>query len=187
MARPVQGDAWPAVSRRLCRVGLIPDAVIRMEKEKQNPFDDNLCLTNLMEARMRFVTLQDPTDNWMVYDVLSEIPAEFAGKVLFGLSREEAEYLTNQANEGFTSKSRPRFFPELTESLGDMPMSPQSTHHRLIDAALADGCDAPRWTTRPWLHSVSSADEIRAHLEGQRSCLTFAVTNIPAVDKRIRP
>ena len=47
---------------------------------------------------MRFAALQDRTYNWMLYDLLSEIPAEFAGRILIGLSREEAEHLTNRAN-----------------------------------------------------------------------------------------
>lgn len=52
---------------------------------------------------MRFIALQDPTDNWMVYDQLSETPADFSGGVLFGLSREEAEHLTTRANTKFAS------------------------------------------------------------------------------------
>jgi hypothetical protein len=54
---------------------------------------------------VRFIALQDPTDNWMVYDLVFEVPAEFAGKVLFGLSREEAEHLSNRANAKFGSMS----------------------------------------------------------------------------------
>ena len=54
---------------------------------------------------MRFIALQDPTDNWMVYDLLSETPAGFSGGVLYGLSREEAEHLTNRANLKFGSKA----------------------------------------------------------------------------------
>lgn len=46
---------------------------------------------------MRFVALQDPADNWLVYDLLSEIPANLSGRVLIGLPREDAEHLTNRA------------------------------------------------------------------------------------------
>jgi hypothetical protein len=52
---------------------------------------------------MRFVALQDPTDNWMVYDMLFGIPAEVAGKVLYGLTQEDA--LTNQLNVEFRSET----------------------------------------------------------------------------------
>ncbi|MER8630814.1 hypothetical protein NKI77_24865 [Mesorhizobium opportunistum] len=58
-----------------------------------------------MEARLRFIALQDPADNWMVYDLHSEVPAEFTCKVLYGLSREEAEHLTVLANAKFRSRT----------------------------------------------------------------------------------
>ena len=51
-----------------------------------------------MEARMRFVAVQDPADNWLVYDLFSEMPASLSGRVLIGLPREDAEHLTNRAN-----------------------------------------------------------------------------------------
>ncbi|AEH86559.1 hypothetical protein [Mesorhizobium opportunistum] len=54
---------------------------------------------------MRFIALQDPADNWMVYDLHSEVPAEFTCKVLYGLSREEAEHLTVLANAKFRSRT----------------------------------------------------------------------------------
>jgi hypothetical protein len=54
---------------------------------------------------MRFIALQDPADNWMVYDLLSEMPAGFCSTVHYGLSREEAEHLTNRANMKFGSQS----------------------------------------------------------------------------------
>jgi hypothetical protein len=47
---------------------------------------------------MRFIALQDPADNWMVYDQFSEVPAGLSGRVLHGLSREVAQHLTNRAN-----------------------------------------------------------------------------------------
>ena len=47
---------------------------------------------------MQFIALQDPADNWMVYDLASGLPAELAGKLLFGLTRDEAKHLTDQAN-----------------------------------------------------------------------------------------
>lgn len=42
---------------------------------------------------MRFIAIQEPTDYWMVYDLVSELPAEIAGRVLIGLARDEAEML----------------------------------------------------------------------------------------------
>ncbi|BCG83444.1 hypothetical protein MesoLj113b_69860 (plasmid) [Mesorhizobium sp. 113-3-3] len=37
------------------------------------------------------MVLRDPCDHWMVYDLVSDRPAETAGRVLLGLSRKEAE------------------------------------------------------------------------------------------------
>jgi hypothetical protein len=55
---------------------------------------------------MRFIALQDPTDNWMVYDLSFEIPAEIDSTVLFGLSHEEAALLAIKLNAQFRGLRR---------------------------------------------------------------------------------
>ncbi|BCM22532.1 hypothetical protein [Mesorhizobium sp. J8] len=50
---------------------------------------------------MRFAAMQDPCDDWLVYDLVVDLPAEIQGRVLIGLTRDEAEQLTDQANAGF--------------------------------------------------------------------------------------
>ena len=49
---------------------------------------------------MRFAAMQDPCDDWLVYDLALTLPAEMDGQVLIGLTRGEAEDLANQANAG---------------------------------------------------------------------------------------
>ena len=49
---------------------------------------------------MRFVAVQDPTGSGAVFDTVNEEPAEFAGRVLIGLTSHEAQWLTVAANEG---------------------------------------------------------------------------------------
>lgn len=51
---------------------------------------------------MRFAAMQDPCDDWLVYDLVVDLPAEIDGRVLIGLTRDEAEQLTDQANAGFS-------------------------------------------------------------------------------------
>lgn len=50
---------------------------------------------------MRFTAFQDPCDQWMVYDLFSDLPAELSGRPLLGLAKNEAEQLTEQANMDF--------------------------------------------------------------------------------------
>ena len=50
---------------------------------------------------MRFAAMQDPCDQWIVYDLISALPAELGGRLLMGLTRSEAERLAEQANAGF--------------------------------------------------------------------------------------
>lgn len=38
----------------------------------------------------RYELILDPCDNWTVWDLSTDEPAEFAGVVLFGLSEEQA-------------------------------------------------------------------------------------------------
>lgn len=47
---------------------------------------------------MRFVALQDPCDQWVVYDLMFDLPAEITGRLLLGLARAEAERLAEEAN-----------------------------------------------------------------------------------------
>ncbi|MBN9550202.1 MAG: hypothetical protein J0H31_15300 [Alphaproteobacteria bacterium] len=47
---------------------------------------------------MRFVAVQDPTGSWAVFDTVNEEPAEFAGRVLIGLTSHEAQWLAAAAN-----------------------------------------------------------------------------------------
>jgi len=48
---------------------------------------------------MRFVAVQEPTGSWAVFDTANEEPAEFAGRVLIGLTLHEAWWLTAAAND----------------------------------------------------------------------------------------
>jgi hypothetical protein len=63
---------------------------------------------------MRFISLQDPVDNWMVYDSVSELPAELAGTILIGLSRDQADFLARKAN----APSEPKWPDETVCRLG---------------------------------------------------------------------
>ena len=47
---------------------------------------------------MRFAAMQDPCDDWLVCDLVLDLPAEMDGRVLIGLTRGEAEQLADQAN-----------------------------------------------------------------------------------------
>ncbi|MBZ9737191.1 hypothetical protein LB534_27450 [Mesorhizobium sp. CA18] len=49
---------------------------------------------------MRFAAIQDPCDDWLVCDLVSDLPAEIAGRLLIGLTQREAEQLADQANAG---------------------------------------------------------------------------------------
>ena len=44
---------------------------------------------------MRFAAMQDPCDHWLVYDLMSALPAEVEGRLLMGLTRREAEQLVH--------------------------------------------------------------------------------------------
>jgi hypothetical protein len=66
---------------------------------------------------MRFISLQDPVDNWMVYDTAAQAPAELGGNILIGLSRDEANLLVGKANAQWGAQSPAdavcRFAPRL--------------------------------------------------------------------------
>ena len=47
---------------------------------------------------MRYVAMLDPADQWLVYDTVSGIPADVAGRLLIGLSKSEADRLATAAN-----------------------------------------------------------------------------------------
>ncbi|MDX8527251.1 hypothetical protein RFM68_22375 [Mesorhizobium sp. MSK_1335] len=49
---------------------------------------------------MRFAAMQDPCDDWLVCDLVYDLPAEIGGWLLIGLTRGEAEQLADQANAG---------------------------------------------------------------------------------------
>ncbi len=56
---------------------------------------------------MRFAAMQDPSDRWLVYDLMSDMPAEVGGRLLMGLAQSEAERLAEQANAGFVRHVTP--------------------------------------------------------------------------------
>lgn len=41
----------------------------------------------------------DPADNWAVVDTTNDVPAEYAGRVLIGLTVQEVRWFTVAANE----------------------------------------------------------------------------------------
>lgn len=47
---------------------------------------------------MRFETMCDPADEWLVYDRSTDLPALRYDSLLIGLSRAEAERLAHEAN-----------------------------------------------------------------------------------------
>ncbi|MBZ9989730.1 hypothetical protein LB572_21770 [Mesorhizobium sp. BH1-1-5] len=49
---------------------------------------------------MRFAVMQDPCDDWLVCDLVCDLPAEMDGRPLIGLTRAEAEQLADRANAG---------------------------------------------------------------------------------------
>ena len=49
---------------------------------------------------MRFAAMQDPCDDWLVCDLICDLPAEMDGWPLIGLTRDEAEQLADMANAG---------------------------------------------------------------------------------------
>ena len=49
---------------------------------------------------MRFAAMQDPCDDWLVCDLVFNVPAEMDGQPLIGLTRGEAERLADLANAG---------------------------------------------------------------------------------------
>ncbi|MBZ9845614.1 MULTISPECIES: hypothetical protein [unclassified Mesorhizobium] len=54
---------------------------------------------------MRFAAIQDPCDDWLVCDLVSDLPAEIAGRLLIGLTQGEAERLADQANAGLIGQA----------------------------------------------------------------------------------
>ena len=48
---------------------------------------------------MRFVAVQEPTDSWAVFDTANDEPAEYAGRVLIGLTSCEALRFIEAAND----------------------------------------------------------------------------------------
>ncbi|MDX8453701.1 hypothetical protein RFM98_13120 [Mesorhizobium sp. VK9D] len=54
---------------------------------------------------MGYAALQDPCDSWLVCDLVSGLPAEIEGRLLIGLTRQEAEQLADQANAGIVGQA----------------------------------------------------------------------------------
>jgi hypothetical protein len=48
---------------------------------------------------MRFVVVQEPADTWAVFDSTVDVPADFAGQCLVGLTRVGAEWLAARCNQ----------------------------------------------------------------------------------------
>jgi hypothetical protein len=54
---------------------------------------------------MRFLPVQEPTNTWAVFDTTVDVPADFAGACLIGLTRERAEWLAARANQDASMRS----------------------------------------------------------------------------------
>ncbi|TIU09993.1 MAG: hypothetical protein E5W39_01650 [Mesorhizobium sp.] len=54
---------------------------------------------------MRFLAVQEPTNTWAVFDTTVDVPADFAGACLIGLTRERAEWLAARANQDGSVRS----------------------------------------------------------------------------------
>lgn len=52
------------------------------------------------KAPPRFAAMQDPCDDWLVCDLVLDLPAELEDLLLIGLPRSEAEHLAGLANAG---------------------------------------------------------------------------------------
>lgn len=48
---------------------------------------------------MRFVAVQEPPHSWAVFDTGNDAPAEYAGRVLIGLTSREARWFAAVAND----------------------------------------------------------------------------------------
>ncbi|PTE11951.1 hypothetical protein C9427_02595 [Mesorhizobium helmanticense] len=47
---------------------------------------------------MRFLPVQEPTSTWAVFDTTVDVPADYAGICLIGLTRARAEWFAARAN-----------------------------------------------------------------------------------------
>jgi hypothetical protein len=56
---------------------------------------------------MRFVAVQEPPHSWAVFDAASDEPAEYAGRLLIGLTSCEAEWFAAAANDHACSERTP--------------------------------------------------------------------------------
>lgn len=54
----------------------------------------------------RFAIIREPTDMWLVWDLATDLPAEYLGLELFGLSRDEASRYCEELNKGGSSQYR---------------------------------------------------------------------------------
>ena len=71
---------------------------------------------------MRFVAVLDPTDRWAVVDTAGDVPAEYGGRVLIGLTSREARWFTAAANDdaGYrqVGASHPNPWADLRQVIG---------------------------------------------------------------------
>ncbi|CCV14066.1 conserved hypothetical protein [Mesorhizobium sp. STM 4661] len=65
----------------------------------------------LAGAVMMFLTVQEPTGTWAVFDTTVDAPADFAGTCLIGLTRDRAEWLAARANQDASVRSICRSSP----------------------------------------------------------------------------
>ncbi|TGT70110.1 hypothetical protein EN802_23295 [bacterium M00.F.Ca.ET.159.01.1.1] len=56
-------------------------------------------------APPRFAAMQDPCDDWLVCDLVFDLPAELEDRLLIGLARSEAEQLAGLANAGIIRRA----------------------------------------------------------------------------------
>lgn len=56
-------------------------------------------------APPRFAAMQDPCDDWLVCDLVLDLPAELEDLLLIGLARSEAEQLAGLANAGIIRRA----------------------------------------------------------------------------------
>ncbi|WP_217577856.1 hypothetical protein [Mesorhizobium sp. GbtcB19] len=74
---------------------------------------------------MRFIAVQEPPgSSWAVFDAGNGAPAEYAGRVLIGLTWREARWFVAQGNDhsGWPPYSRPAPQLRLVEAGGPVPI-----------------------------------------------------------------
>ncbi len=64
------------------------------------------CVARLGEKMGRFIVLQDPCGTWGVFDTIFDLPAEIGGRLMVGLSLDDAKACAASANEEYL-RARP--------------------------------------------------------------------------------